>query len=71
VSWTPKASEVLSSPEVDAVVEMLLYHARPEVRQALMVHCPVAYLKLCGGHPSVREAILNAVSKAMDERKTP
>lgn len=69
MSWSPKASEVLTSPEVDAVVEMLLYHATPEVRRALMVHCPVAYVKLCGDHPTVRETVLTAIAKAMDRSK--
>lgn len=42
-------SEVLSQPEVNAVIEILLFHATPEVRQALMAHCPVAYVKLFPG----------------------
>lgn len=60
---TPQASEVLTRPEVNAVIEILLYHATPEVRRALMVHCPVAYAKLCGS--DVKEATLNAVKEAM------
>lgn len=64
---TPKPSEALSPPEVDAVIQMLLYHATPEARQALMTHQPVAYLRLCGNHPTIREEVLKRVAKAMDE----
>lgn len=71
MSFDPKPSSVLSSIEVDAVIGVMLYHATPDVRHALMAHCPVAYAKLCGSHPSVEEATLNVVKRAMAERSKP
>jgi len=47
----PKPSNVLNSIEVDAVIGVLMYHATPDVRRAVMAHCPVAYAKLAGLDP--------------------
>ncbi len=61
----PQPSDVLTSPEVDAVVRILLYHATPEVRRALMAHCPVAYVKLCGGGDELMSTVMAEVARAM------
>lgn len=63
---TAKAYEVLSPPQVNAVIEQLLYTATPEQRAALMAHCPVAYAALCGNHPTIREAVLFETGKAIN-----
>lgn len=52
--------------EARAVLATLLNVATPAQRIALMRTCPVAYLKLCDGHPTIRETVLREVARAMD-----
>lgn len=64
---TPKPTEVLLPTEINAVIEAMFYRMLPEQRVALMAACPVAYTKLCGGHPTIKEEVLKQVAKAMGE----
>jgi hypothetical protein len=46
-AYSPKASEALTAPEIDALVAWFMYRIRSEERGALRADLPRVYAKLC------------------------